>query len=128
MAKEKSLFGGSKYRYCRLIGTIGTALGPNATSFEKVSLVILHKQTDPVEKGRELDVGGVTEVKLDSKGRGHLTIMTGARSVRMTANPPEDAKTWSEELTRHAQALRDSAAKRPKPISAQRPWLQGADL
>ena len=62
----------------------------------KVTLVMLHKEAEPIESGSALDVRDVVDVKLDQKGhKGRLTIVTHKRQIRMTAEPPA-AATWAE--------------------------------
>lgn len=103
--KEHDLLHGTKHRYCKLLGTNGSDAGPSA--YAKVTLVMLHKEAEPIESGSALDVRDVVDVKLDQKGhKGRLTIVTHKRQIRMTAEPPAAAASWAEALLAQSAQLR----------------------
>ena len=124
--KEHSTLGGSKRRYCRLIGFLDTKEstnpppppGQNAKAparpdsqtgviYGGVCFYMLHKEKDALAKEQVghgmLDMCEVTDVVKGRKSR--IQILAGPRQVVVTADSNADQEMWTDALYKHRGLL-----------------------
>ena len=117
LKKEHSLMGGSKRRYCRLVGTFTltaaavvaaaadapAATGPDGGGYSQVRLLMMRYPDEKLESGRVLDLKEVTAVRTAPKVAARIEVQTGGKHIiLLTPEHKPDAARWLELLAAHS--------------------------